>query len=107
VELSQLYKKYGAPDFNQNYNIYKRIAVDLFATSTTEDKNGKCYQLWAGLRDMLLDLVTWGQFPKYFMRVTYSRSTKAVLAIICTLSVHCNLLSSVVIYIAPTSFCPC
>jgi hypothetical protein len=52
-----LYKKYGAPDFPQNYNIYKRIAVDIFATSTLEDKNGRCYQLWAGLRDMLLDLV--------------------------------------------------
>ena len=53
----QLYKKYGAIDFTQNYNIYKRIAVDLFATSTTEDRDGKAYQLWAALRDMLHDLV--------------------------------------------------
>ena len=44
----KLYKKYGAPDFAQNYNIYKRIAVDLFATSTMEDRSGKGYQLWAG-----------------------------------------------------------
>ena len=30
TQALQLYRKYGCPTFPQNFNIYKRIAVDLF-----------------------------------------------------------------------------
>ena len=56
MDALQLYRKYGCPAFTQNFNIYKRIAVDLFGTKTTEDTNGKMYYVWSGLRDMLFDL---------------------------------------------------
>lgn len=51
-----LYKKYGAPPYKQNFNIYKRIAIDLFNTHTSEDMEGKMYYSWAALRDILLEL---------------------------------------------------
>ena len=52
----QLYRKYGSPAFSQNFNIYKRIAVDLFATSCKEDVKGKMYYTWSSLRDVLFEL---------------------------------------------------
>lgn len=55
VEALQLYKRYGAPAFPQNFNIYKRIAVDLFSLPSNEDA-GRNYYTWAALRDMLYDL---------------------------------------------------
>ena len=51
-----LYRRHGAPAHAQNFNIYKRIAVDLFAAPSASDKGGKAYQTWAGLRDVLYDL---------------------------------------------------
>jgi intraflagellar transport protein 172 len=57
VEALNLYKKYGAPAFPQNYNIYKRIAVDLFALPFDEDNlGGSNYFTWAALRDMMHDV---------------------------------------------------
>jgi hypothetical protein len=35
-----------------------------------EDRNGRCYQLWAGLRDMLLDLVR--QIDSWLAFVSFS-----------------------------------
>jgi intraflagellar transport protein 172 len=51
-----LYKRHGTPAKEQNFNIYKRVAVDLFALPAREDEKGKLYSVWANLRDMLLDL---------------------------------------------------
>lgn len=31
LEALQLYHRYGAPAFSQNYNVYKRIANDMLA----------------------------------------------------------------------------
>ena len=56
LEALQLYRKYGAPAFQQNYNIYKRIAVDLYNLPSKEDKDGRSYYTWATLRDMLHEL---------------------------------------------------
>ena len=57
IEALNLYKKYGAPAYPQNFNIYKRIAVDLFALPF-DDTNlgGTNYYTWAALRDMMFEL---------------------------------------------------
>ena len=57
LEALQLYRKYGAPAFQQNYNIYKRIAVDLYNLPSKEDRDGRSYYTWASLRDMFHELV--------------------------------------------------
>ena len=55
TEALQLYNKYGAPPNPQNFNIYKRIAVDLFALPYDEDHlGGGNYFVWAGLRELLI-----------------------------------------------------
>ena len=41
----------------QNFNIYKRIAVDLFRLPSSDDTSGRMYSTWASLRDVLHDLV--------------------------------------------------
>ena len=55
MEAMDLYVRYGAPAAPQNFNIYKRIVVDIL------NKNGlrkaEAYRTWADLRDMLFDLV--------------------------------------------------
>ena len=57
VEALDLYKKYGAPAFPQNFNIYKRIAIDLFALQYDDDNLGRNnYYTWANLRDIMLEL---------------------------------------------------
>ena len=57
TEGLKLYNKYGAPPYPQNFNIYKRIAVDLFALPHDEDNlGGANYFVWAGLRDMMFEL---------------------------------------------------
>ncbi|KAG7173582.1 Intraflagellar transport protein 172-like [Homarus americanus] len=55
VEALGLYKQYGAPAFSQNYNIYRRVALDLM--SMHELCSGQAYRTWADLRDLLLSLV--------------------------------------------------
>jgi hypothetical protein len=50
-----LYTKYDTPAYPQNYNIYKRIAVDMFSMSGL---NGpEAYSSWSQLRNILLSLV--------------------------------------------------
>ena len=52
VEALSVFSKHGAPGNMQNFNIYKRLALDLFGLST-----GK-YGVWASLRDMMFALVS-------------------------------------------------
>lgn len=52
VEALSVFSKHGAPGNIQNFNIYKRLALDLFGLST-----GK-YGVWASLRDMMFALVS-------------------------------------------------
>ena len=57
VEALELYKKYGAPAFPQNFNIYKRIAIDLFALPYDDENLGRNnYYTWANLRDIMFEL---------------------------------------------------
>ncbi|XP_070555163.1 intraflagellar transport protein 172 homolog [Ptychodera flava] len=49
-----LYVKHGAPANQQNYNIYKRICMEMFSAAETD--KAEAYRVWADLRDMLLDL---------------------------------------------------
>jgi len=57
IDALSLYKKYGAPAFAQNFNIYKRIAVDLLALPFDDDNPGGAnYLTWASFRDIMLDL---------------------------------------------------
>ncbi|XP_071532014.1 intraflagellar transport protein 172 homolog [Panulirus ornatus] len=55
VEALRLYKQHGAPAFAQNYNIYRRLVLDLI--SMHELCSSQAYQTWADLRDLLLSLV--------------------------------------------------
>ncbi|XP_063612068.1 intraflagellar transport protein 172 homolog [Penaeus indicus] len=50
-----LYKQYGAAPFSQNFNIYRRLALDMM--SMHELCSPQAYRNWADLRDMLLSLV--------------------------------------------------
>ncbi len=56
VSALKLYRKHGAPAMLQNFNIYKRMAVDLFSMASEDDVGGKAYTTWSGLRDVLYDL---------------------------------------------------
>jgi len=50
-----IYKGYDAPLYSQNYNIYKRIALDMFNMSGLNKPYA--YSSRAQLRNMLLRLV--------------------------------------------------
>lgn len=50
-----LYKQYGAAPFSQNFNIYRRLALDMM--SMHDLSSPQAYRNWADLRDMLLSLV--------------------------------------------------
>lgn len=54
VRALQLYVQHGAPPNPQNFNIYKRLFVDLINLPDTD--NADSYRLWADLRDFLLQL---------------------------------------------------
>ncbi|CAG0880914.1 unnamed protein product [Cyprideis torosa] len=54
VEALKMYNKYGAPAFTQNFNIYKKITVDLF--NMRDLHNAEAYSTWCLLRDMLYDV---------------------------------------------------
>lgn len=56
IDALGLYKKFSAPPYERNFNIYKRIAIDLFALPSQGDVDGRMFHTWAGLRDILLDL---------------------------------------------------
>ena len=62
VDAMRLYVRYGSPAAEQNFNIYKRIFQDVLAMPDTN--TAKAYSLWAGLRDMLLDLVRRQSFDR-------------------------------------------
>ena len=51
----QLYTKHGAPPYQANFNIYKRIGVDLFSSKQLD--NAEAYNTWAELRDLYLGLL--------------------------------------------------
>ena len=56
LDALALYKRHGAPAAEQNFNIYKRVAVDLFGLPAAGDAEGRMYHTWAGLRDVLFEL---------------------------------------------------
>ncbi|XP_024146740.1 intraflagellar transport protein 172 homolog [Oryzias melastigma] len=51
----QLYLQYGASPNPQNFNIYKRLFLDLI--SLPDNDRPECYRMLANLRDFLLQLV--------------------------------------------------
>ena len=55
VGALELYQKYGAPNNRANYNIYKRIGVDMFSAKNLD--TAESYSTWAGLRDVYLNIV--------------------------------------------------
>ncbi|KAK8378095.1 hypothetical protein O3P69_018808 [Scylla paramamosain] len=55
VKALALYKQYGAPPFTQNFNIYRRLVLDLL--SLHHLCAPQAYHTWADLRDILLSLV--------------------------------------------------
>lgn len=50
-----LYVKYDVPAFPQNFNIYRRIALDLFSLPGLDNANA--FTTWKQLRSMLFQLV--------------------------------------------------
>ena len=55
LEAADLYHKYGAPPYPQNFNLYKQITSDVFGRKGLD--NPESYLQWARLRSMLLSLV--------------------------------------------------
>ena len=51
----QMYTKHGAPPYQANFNIYKRIGVDLFSSKQLD--TAEAYNTWAELRDLYLGLL--------------------------------------------------
>ncbi|XP_050543646.1 intraflagellar transport protein 172 homolog isoform X2 [Daktulosphaira vitifoliae] len=49
-----LYTQYEAPPFPQNFNIYRRIAVDMFSKRDLDKTES--YDMWAKLRNMFYNL---------------------------------------------------
>lgn len=56
LEALALYVNHGAPAMSQNFNIYTRIALDIFEMSGISDN----YNVWAQLRRALFELVIVG-----------------------------------------------
>nr|CAD7573453.1 unnamed protein product [Timema californicum] len=54
LEALSLYSKYEAPLFPQNFNIYKRLAIDMFGMKGLSSPDS--YTSWTQLRAMLLHL---------------------------------------------------
>ncbi|XP_071324251.1 intraflagellar transport protein 172 homolog [Trachinotus anak] len=54
LKALQLYIQHGAPPNPQNFNIYKRLFLDLINLPDTEGP--ECYRMWADLRNFLLQL---------------------------------------------------
>ncbi|KAF2887801.1 hypothetical protein ILUMI_18372 [Ignelater luminosus] len=54
IEALNLYKTHGAPAIAQNFNIYTRIATDIFGMPGTSGPEH--FDLWMELRQMLFDL---------------------------------------------------
>nr|CAD7197554.1 unnamed protein product [Timema douglasi] len=56
LEALSLYSKYEAPLFPQNFNIYKRLAIDMFGMKGLSSPDS--YTSWTQLRAMLLHLAS-------------------------------------------------
>ncbi|XP_051816621.1 intraflagellar transport protein 172 homolog [Acanthochromis polyacanthus] len=54
VKALQLYIQHGAPPNSQNFNIYKRLFLDLINLPDTDGPES--YRMWADLRNFLLQL---------------------------------------------------
>ena len=54
LEALNLYTKYEAPAYQQNYNIYKKITSDIFGMPDMNEPES--YDVWAELRNMLFNL---------------------------------------------------
>lgn len=54
LEALALYVEHGAPATSQNFNIYTRIALDIFALPNIVDN----YNIWSQLRRVLFELVS-------------------------------------------------
>jgi len=54
-EALNLYTQYDVPAFPQNFNIYRRIALDVFSKRGMDKEES--YDTWAKLRDMFFKLV--------------------------------------------------
>ncbi|KAG1667872.1 Intraflagellar transport protein 172 [Nymphon striatum] len=54
LEALQLYIKYSAPAYSQNYNIYKRIALEIFSLDSIN--SAEAYRTWADLRSFLYQI---------------------------------------------------
>ncbi|XP_069028434.1 intraflagellar transport protein 172 homolog [Embiotoca jacksoni] len=54
LKALQLYVQHGAPPNPQNFNIYKRLFLDLINLPDTDGP--ECYRTWADLRNFLLQL---------------------------------------------------
>ncbi|KAK9502773.1 hypothetical protein O3M35_011482 [Rhynocoris fuscipes] len=52
VKALDLYSQYSPPAVSQNYNIYRRIALDVMSTHRSQET----YRLWAKLRDVFYQL---------------------------------------------------
>lgn len=50
---------------DQNFNIYKRLFLDLINLSDTDGPES--YRMWADLRNFLLQLVKHSAFSEHFM----------------------------------------
>lgn len=50
-----LYTKYDAPAFSQNFNIYRRIALEIFSMPGLD--NADAFTTWKQLRTMFSKLV--------------------------------------------------
>ena len=64
----QLFNKYGAPPNPQNFNIYKRLCVEVYGQKV---EGVTSYSMYANLRNMLYTLVS----LLVFYRSVHKRST--------------------------------
>lgn len=55
VKALNLYVEHGAPPAQQNFNIYRKIAIDLF--QARDMNSAEAYQTWSDLRNVLNEIV--------------------------------------------------
>lgn len=55
IEALNLYNSYGTPAIAQNFNIYTRIATDIFGMPGISDQES--LEVWVQTRQMLFELV--------------------------------------------------
>lgn len=56
LEALNLYTTYGVPALTQNFNVYNRIAINIFNMPNISGTDN--YNLWSQLRQMLYELVS-------------------------------------------------